>query len=164
MTTDRLVRARAEAERRYPGGQRRFTEANLQAAFRQGWLAADANHPAVEALARVRGLHRKTSQHCGCRQSPAAGDPVPPGTGRTKKEPHDIYLVRPACEGVFVGRADAENARVLHRAPKREAWQDLGDKLAVEMPGIEDEPRIEALAKALYCEHGVRVVGDDDRG
>lgn len=59
MTTDRLVRARAEAERRYPGGQRRFTEANLQAAFRQGWLAADENHPAVEALARVRGLHRK---------------------------------------------------------------------------------------------------------
>lgn len=58
------------------------------------------------------------------------------------------------------GRASAG----IHRAPKREAWQDLGDKLAVEMPGIEDEPRIEALAKALYCEHGVRVVGDDDRG
>lgn len=54
--------------------------------------------------------------------------------------------------------------RDLHRAPKREAWQDLGDKLAVEMPGIEDEPRIEALAKALYCEHGVRLVGGDDRG
>lgn len=66
MTTDRLVRARAEAERRYPGGQRRFTEANLQAAFRQGWLAADENHPAVEALARVRELHyRVTTCHLG---------------------------------------------------------------------------------------------------
>ena len=41
--SDRLAQARAEAERRYPGGRRRFTEANLQAAFRQGWLAADAN-------------------------------------------------------------------------------------------------------------------------
>ena len=49
--------------------------------------------------------------------------------------------------------------RILSRAPRREPWADLGDKLAVEMPGIEDEPRIEALAKALYCEHGVRVTG-----
>lgn len=41
--SDRLRQARAEAERRYPGGQRRFTEANLQAAFQQGAAWADAN-------------------------------------------------------------------------------------------------------------------------
>lgn len=43
MTSDRLAQARAEAEQQYPGGSRRFTQANLQAAFQQGWLAADAN-------------------------------------------------------------------------------------------------------------------------
>lgn len=41
--SDRTEQARAEAEQRYPGGQRRFTQANLQAAFRQGVEWADAN-------------------------------------------------------------------------------------------------------------------------
>lgn len=54
------------------------------------------------------------------------------------------------------------DVRILSRAPRREPWEDLGEKLAVEMPRIEDEPRIEALAKALYREHGVRVTGGDD--
>ena len=63
----------------------------------------------------------------------------------------------------WVAAPDSGFVRILSRAPKREPWADLGDKLAVEMPGIEDEPRIEALAKALYCEHGVRVTGGDEK-
>ena len=50
-----------------------------------------------------------------------------------------------------------EGVRILHRAPKREPWQDLADVLAVEMPGVDDAGRLEALAGALYREHGVRV-------
>ena len=75
----------------------------------------------------------------------------------------DVLIVPGSWGGytIWEARRDAplRAARILSRAPKREPWADLGDKLAVEMPGIEDEPRIEALAKALYCEHGVRVTG-----
>lgn len=87
-------------------------------------------------------------------------------------KPGDTLIAQldPDVDAFTVYRADysvnaqelPDTIRVAGRAP--EPWQGLGDKLAVEMPGIEDEPRIEALAKALYCEHGVRVVGDDDRG
>ena len=73
------------------------------------------------------------------------------------QDDEDNYVVRRMDD-----RSDLDStARILSRAP-REPWADLGDKLAVEMPGIEDEPRIEALAKALYCEHGVRVRGGDE--
>ena len=76
----------------------------------------------------------------------------------------DVLIIRDDEDNYVVRRMDDRSdldstARVLSRAPRREPWADLGDKLAVEMPGIEDEPRIEALAKALYCEHGVRVRG-----
>ena len=70
------------------------------------------------------------------------------------------FTVEPA-DRILSGQTHGRE-RILSRAPKREPWADLGDKLAVEMPGIEDEPRIEALAKALYCEHGVRVTGGDE--
>ena len=63
------------------------------------------------------------------------------------KEPHDIYLVRPACEGVFVGRADAENARVLHRAPQPEAHADLADVIR----SVTHHPEPNELAKALHA-------------
>ena len=76
----------------------------------------------------------------------------------------DVLIIRDDEDNYLVRRMDDRSdldsaARILSRAPRREPWADLGDKLAVEMPGIEDEPRIEALAKALYCEHGVRVRG-----
>lgn len=78
----------------------------------------------------------------------------------------DALIRRDDYGGYEVYRAalDSEiwNARILHRAPQPEPWQALADVLAAEMPGIEDEPHIEALAKALHCEHGVRVTGGDE--
>ena len=75
----------------------------------------------------------------------------------------DVLIVPGSWGGYTIWEAKRDSqlraARILSRAPKREPWADLGDKLAVEMPGIEDEPRLEALAKALYCVHGVRVTG-----
>ena len=55
--SDRTEQARAEAEQRYPGGQRRFTQANLQAAFRQGVEWADANpKPRTITLAQSEAI------------------------------------------------------------------------------------------------------------
>lgn len=77
----------------------------------------------------------------------------------------DVLIVRDSRGEYTIWEAgrgsQLQAARVLSRAP-RAPWAYLGDKLAVEMPGVEDEPRIEALAKALYCEHGVRVTGGEE--
>lgn len=75
------------------------------------------------------------------------------------KEPHDIYLVRPACEGVFVGRADAENARILHRAPQPEPWEELMGVLSEAVGGP-----VEPWQAQCAYERGLRIAGGDDRG
>lgn len=59
MTTDRHEQARAEAERRSPHDSEGYTTSEARGEFRAGVQWADENHPAVEALARVRELHRK---------------------------------------------------------------------------------------------------------
>ena len=70
--SDRTEQVRAEAEQRYPGGQRRFTQANLQAAFRQGVEWADANpQPRTitlsqsEAILEAARALREQGNFCG---------------------------------------------------------------------------------------------------
>lgn len=76
------------------------------------------------------------------------------------KKPHGIYLVRPAYEEVIVGRADAENVRILSRAPKREPWADLADALVAAGVAFGDKYP-DLLARTLY-EHGVRMAGNEE--
>ena len=145
-----------------------------------GWRpVVEADHPARPLAgyrAQVKELREENDRLERILQAPpslkdleVAWENADEATEETPIREGDVVIVRRHGGGFTVEPADRilsgqthGRERILSRAPQPPPWQALADVLAVEMPGIEDEPRIEALAKALYCEHDVRVTDGDE--